>query len=127
MAVNKKFKGSIKEQARRRRAAKTAARIAIGNLPRLRVCRSNQHMMVQLQSPEGDKTLAQVSTTNKDFGADFVRGVARSEAAKKLGAEIAKRAIAAGHKQVAFDRAGYKYHGVVKALADAARENGLEF
>jgi large subunit ribosomal protein L18 len=127
MAVNKKIKGSVKERARRRRSGKAAARIAVGKLPRLRIRRSNQHMMVQLQTPEGDKTLAQVATTNKDFGADFVRGVARTETAKKLGAEIAKRAIAAGHKQVAFDRAGYKYHGVVKALADAAREKGLEF
>jgi large subunit ribosomal protein L18 len=127
MAVNKKLRGSVKEQSRRRRAGKAAARIAVGNLPRLYVRRSNQHMMVQLQSPAGDETLAQVSTTNKDFGADFVRGVARTETAKKLGAEIAKRAIAAGHTRVAFHRAGNKYHGVVKALADAARESGLEF
>ena len=126
MAVQKR-KGSLKEQGRIRRAGKTSARIAVRSLPRLRIKRTNAHMMVQLQSPEGDKTLAQVATTNKDFGADFVRGVARTETAKKLGAEIAKRAIATGVKKVAFDRAGYKYHGVVKALAEAARENGLEF
>jgi large subunit ribosomal protein L18 len=127
MAINNKRKGSVKERARLRRAGRAAARIAVGGLPRLRIRRSNMHMMAQVQTPEGDKTLAQISTTDKNFGADFVRGVARTETAKKLGAEIAKRAIAAGYKQVAFDRAGYKYHGVVKALADAARENGLEF
>lgn len=126
MAVKIK-KGSIKEQGRKRRAGKTAARIATGQLPRLRVKRSNMHMMAQLQSPEGDKTFAQVATSDKTFGTDIVRGVARVETAKRLGAEIAKKAIAAGYKKVAFDRAGYKYHGVVKALADAARENGLEF
>ncbi len=127
MAVQRK-KGSLKEQGRIRRAGKSSARIRVrDDRPRLRIKRSNSHMMVQLQTPQGDKTLAQVATTNKDFGSDFVRGVARVETAKKLGTEIAKRAIAAGYKKVAFDRAGYKYHGVVKALADAARENGLEF
>jgi large subunit ribosomal protein L18 len=127
MTVQKK-RGSLKEQGRRRRAGKTFGRIRVrDDRPQLCIGRSNQHMMVQLLSPAGDKTLAQVATTNKDFGSDFVRGVARVETAKKLGAEIAKRSIAAGFKKVAFNRAGYKYHGVVKALADAARENGLEF
>jgi len=126
MAIQRN-KGTSKEQGRIRRSGKTSARIAVRSLPRLRIKRSNAHMMVQLQSPMGDRTFVQVSTANKDFGPDFVRGVARTETAKKLGAEIAKRAIGAGFKKVAFDRAGYKYHGVVKALADAARENGLEF
>ena len=92
MAIQRN-KGTSKEQGRIRRSGKTSARIAVRSLPRLRIKRSNAHMMVQLQSPMGDRTFVQVSTANKDFGPDFVRGVARTETAKKLGAEIAKRAI----------------------------------
>jgi large subunit ribosomal protein L18 len=126
MAIQR-IKGTQKEQGRVRRAGRTSARIAVRSLPRLRVKRTNVHMLIQLQSPAGDQTFLQVSTTDKDFWPGFVKGTARTKTAEKLGEIIAKRAVAAGFKEVAFDRAGYKYHGVVKALADAARENGLEF
>ena len=121
----RKHKGSLKEQGRLRRSGRISARISVGTLPRLRVKRSNAYTSVQLQSPAGEKTYFQIST--KDLGSDVKAGVARSEAAKKLGALAAEKAVAAGIKKVAFDRAGYKYHGVVKALADAAREGGLDF
>lgn len=132
MAINIKLhsdKNRQKIDRRRRRMGRTSGRIAVGDLPRLRVNRTNNHMMVQVMSPEGDKTFAEITTRGKAFAADsdFTKGRGRMESARKLGQAIAEKAIAAGIKKVAFDRAGYKYHGVVKSLADAAREAGLEF
>ena len=91
---------------------------------RLTVNRTPRHMYAQVLSPQGDRVLAQASTLDKTLrGA----GTGNVEAASRVGALIAERAKAVGVSKVAFDRSGYKYHGRVKALAEAAREGGLEF
>ncbi len=91
---------------------------------RLSVNRTPRHIYAQVISPDGSTVLAQASTLEKDLGDSATGNIA---AAAKVGALIADRAKAAGVTQLAFDRSGYKYHGRVKALADAAREGGLEF
>lgn len=91
---------------------------------RLSVYRTPKHIYAQIIAPEGDKVLAAASTLDKDLRAGATGNV---DAAGKVGQLIAERAKAAGVSAVAFDRSGYKYHGRVKALADAAREGGLEF
>jgi large subunit ribosomal protein L18 len=93
-------------------------------MTRLCVHRTPRHIYAQIISPEGDKVLASASTLDKDQRGTAGGNVA---AAAEIGKRIAERAKAAGVTKVAFDRAGYRYHGRVKALADAARENGLEF
>lgn len=92
--------------------------------PRLCVFRSNSHIEVQLIDDENQKTLVSASTKEKELN---IENGSNIEAAKKLGAEIAKRAKKAKITKVVFDRGGYLYHGRVEALATAARENGLEF
>ena len=94
--------------------------------PRLSVYRSSKHIYVQLIDDYAGKTLAAAATTSDDVRGELKTG-ASVAAAKKAGLEIAKRAIALGVKKVAFDRNGRMYHGRVKALADAAREGGLQF
>lgn len=91
---------------------------------RLSVHRTAQHIYAQVFSPKGDKVLVSASTLDADL-----RGgnTSNSEAAAAVGKLVAERAKAAGISDVAFDRSGYRYHGRVKALADAAREAGLEF
>ncbi|WP_186576154.1 50S ribosomal protein L18 [Aquibacillus kalidii] len=92
--------------------------------PRLNVFRSNKHIYAQLIDDINKKTLASASTMDKEFNLDSTGNI---EAAQKVGALLATRAQENGHKIVVFDRGGYLYHGRVKALADAAREAGLEF
>ena len=92
--------------------------------PRMAVFRSNKHISVQVIDDDTASTLASASTHEADLRNGATGGV---EAAGKVGSLVAERAKAAGIEKVAFDRAGYKYHGRVKALAEAARENGLEF
>ncbi len=92
--------------------------------PRLNVYRSNKHIYAQLIDDVNGVTLASASTIDKELNLDATSNV---EAAKQVGELIAKRALDKGHKSVVFDRGGYLYHGRVKALADAAREAGLEF
>ncbi len=92
--------------------------------PRLNVFRSSKHIYAQLIDDTNGVTLVSASTLDKDFDLDAKGG---AEAATKVGELIAKRAVDKGHKVVVFDRGGYLYHGRVKALAEAARENGLEF
>jgi large subunit ribosomal protein L18 len=92
---------------------------------RLSVHRTSQHIYAQILDVNS-KVLAVASTVQKDVRADL-KGTGNAAAAAAVGKAIAERAKAAGIKQVAFDRSGYKYHGRIKALADAARENGLEF
>ncbi|MDL4841400.1 50S ribosomal protein L18 [Aquibacillus rhizosphaerae] len=92
--------------------------------PRINVFRSNKHIYAQLIDDTNNKTLASASTVDKEFNLDSTSNV---EAAQKVGELLATRAQANGHKNVVFDRGGYLYHGRVKALADAAREAGLEF
>ncbi|MBV2134789.1 50S ribosomal protein L18 [Pseudomonas sp. MAP12] len=115
---------SDKKVIRLRRARQ--ARLKMRELVAVRLCvyRSSQHMYAQVISADGAKVLASASTLDAEL-----RGAATGnvEAAKKVGLLVAERAKAAGVTQVAFDRSGFKYHGRVKALADAAREGGLEF
>ncbi|GGH96388.1 50S ribosomal protein L18 [Pseudomonas fluvialis] len=115
---------SVKKETRLRRARK--ARLKMRELEAVRLCvyRSSQHIYAQVVSADGAKVLVSASTVEKDLRSGATGNV---EAAKKVGLLVAERAKAAGITQVAFDRSGFKYHGRVKALADAAREGGLEF
>ena len=115
-----------KKQARLRRARRTRARIRELGEFRLAVFRTARHIYAQIIAADGGVTLAAASTV-EDSIADGLGGTGNVEAAKKVGATLAERAKAAGVTRVAFDRAGYRYHGRIKALADAAREGGLEF
>jgi large subunit ribosomal protein L18 len=117
--MNKKF-------ARERRARKTRARIAGLNSARLVVYRSNAHIYAQVIADTGDKVLASASTAEKELRSTLKNG-GNKEAATAVGKAIAERAKKAGVETLAFDRSGYKFHGRVKALADAAREGGLKF
>ena len=94
--------------------------------PRFDVYRSNMHIYVQVIDDVAGKTLAAASTVEKEIG-KMVEGKSKTEAAKIVGAEAAKRAIAAGITEVVFDRGGYSYTGRVAAVADGAREAGLKF
>jgi large subunit ribosomal protein L18 len=115
-----------KKEARVRRARKTRARIAEQRATRLVVSRSNSHIYAQIIAPEGDKVLASASTLEADVRKDVKNG-GNKAAATLVGKRIADRAKAAGIETVAFDRSGYRYHGRVQALAEAAREAGLKF
>jgi large subunit ribosomal protein L18 len=115
-----------KKEARLRRARKTRARIAEQKVARLTVFRSNCHIYAQIISDCGARVLAAASTVEASVKGDVANG-GNVSAAAVVGKLIAERAVAAGIQSVAFDRAGYQYHGRVKALAEAARENGLKF
>lgn len=115
---------SIKNNARLRRARRSRAKMRELGANRLSVHRTSQHIYAQVISPEGDKVLASASTVEKALRGETTGNVA---AAEKVGKLIAERAKAAGVESVAFDRGGFKYHGRVKALADSAREAGLQF
>ena len=115
-----------KRDARVRRARKTRARIAEQRANRLVVSRSNCHIYAQIIAPEGDKVLTSASTLEDEMRKGAKNGGNRAAAAL-IGKRIAEKAKALGIEAVAFDRSGYKYHGRVKALADAAREGGLKF
>jgi large subunit ribosomal protein L18 len=115
-----------KKSARQRRARKTRLKIREVGAPRLTVHRTNCHIYAQITSPAGDKVLAAASTVEKELRGQVKNGGNR-KAAELVGARIAARAKTIGVNAVAFDRAGYKYHGRVKALAEAARAGGLKF
>ena len=115
-----------KKQSRIRRATKTRARIREKLLNRLCVHRTPKHVYAQVISPCGSKVLASASTLDKELRTQ-VKYSGNVEAATLVGKTIAERASKAGITRVAFDRSGFKYHGRVKALADSARENGMEF
>ncbi|TWG88068.1 large subunit ribosomal protein L18 [Luteimonas sp. J16] len=115
-----------KKIARLRRAKSTRARIRELGVPRLSVLRTGQHVYAQVFSADGSKVLAAASTTQADVR-EGLKSSKNIEAAAKVGRAIAEKAKAAGIEKVAFDRSGYRYHGRVKALADAAREGGLQF
>ena len=115
-----------KKEARVRRARKTRIRIAEQRATRLVVGRSNSHIYAQIVAPTGDKVLVSASTLEADVRKDLKNG-GNKAAALVIGQRIAERAKAIGIESVAFDRAGFRFHGRVKALADAAREGGLEF
>jgi large subunit ribosomal protein L18 len=112
--------------ARIRRARQTRLRIRGQGATRLTVHRTNCHIYAQITTPAGDRVLAAASTLEKDVRAGLKNGATRG-AAELVGKRIAEKAKAAGIETVAFDRAGYRYQGRVKALAEAARAGGLKF
>lgn len=115
-----------KKIARLRRARSTRAHIRELGVPRLSVLRTGQHIYAQVFSADGARVLAAANTTQAEVreGLESNKNI---EAAAKVGRLIAEKAKAAGIDAVAFDRSGYRYHGRVKALAEAAREGGLQF
>lgn len=115
-----------KNIARLRRAKTTRSHIRKLGVARLSVLRSGQHIYAQLFTADGSKVLASASTVQASVK-DGLKGSKNMEAAAKVGRVIAEKALAAGIDKVAFDRSGYRYHGRIKALADAAREGGLQF
>ncbi len=115
-----------KNVARTRRAQRTRRRIAELGAVRLTVHRSNLHIYAQVIDASGGKVLAAASTAEPELRAAQPKGGSVG-AAVEVGKRIAEKAKALGIEALAFDRAGYKYHGRVKALAEAARENGLKF
>jgi len=115
-----------KNPARLRRARQTRLRIRDTGAVRLTIHRTNLHIYAQITSPAGEKVLAAASSAEKDLRAKLKSGGNR-KAAEAVGQRIAEKAKAAGIEKVAFDRAGYRYHGRVKALAEAARSGGLKF
>ena len=117
---------SKKNLARLRRARQTRLKIREVAAVRLSVHRTNAHIYAQLTSPAGDKVLATASSVEKDVRGQLKSGGNR-KAAELIGQRIAAKAKEKGIEKVAFDRAGYRYHGRVKALADAARAGGLKF
>jgi large subunit ribosomal protein L18 len=117
---------SDKRLARLRRARQTRIRIRENGAARLTVHRSNEHIYAQITTPEGDKVLVAASSVEKDVRGQLKHGSTR-KAAELVGQRIAAKAKEKGIESVAFDRAGYRYHGRIKALADAARSGGLKF
>ena len=115
---------SAKNDSRLRRARKSRQRMRTKGDVRLSVHRTPRHIYAQVIAPEGDKVLAAASTLDSSLRSGSTGNI---EAAAAVGKLVAERAKAAGVEAVAFDRSGYKYHGRVKALADAAREAGLQF
>ena len=113
---------SIKNESRLRRAKKTRMRIKSQNLPRLTVFKSSQHIYAQIIDSSGSKVIAATSTLDKS-----IKSKGRSvQSAKEVGEKIADLSINNGIKKVIFDRSGYRYHGRIKMIAEAAREKGLE-
>jgi large subunit ribosomal protein L18 len=110
---------------RRKRRVRLKLRTNAGGRLRLSVYRSSKHIYAQVIDDASGRTMASASTKDAEIGA--LKTGANVDAAKAVGGLIAKRAIAAGIKEVVFDRGGYMFHGRVKALADAAREGGLSF
>ncbi len=115
-----------KKERRVRRAVKARAKIRELGVARLTIHRTPRHMYAQVFDSAGASVLASASTV-QDAVLGELKGTGNVEAAKAVGRAIAERAKAAGIERVAFDRAGFRYHGRVKALADAAREAGLQF
>jgi len=115
-----------KKQTRMKRALKLRSQIKKLNATRLSIHKSSQHIYAQIISGDGTTTLASASTVQAELKAGL-KNTNNIEAATAVGKRIAEKALAAGVTEVAFDRSGFKYHGRVKALADAAREAGLKF
>ncbi|MDZ4350493.1 MAG: 50S ribosomal protein L18 [Xanthomonadaceae bacterium] len=115
-----------KRIARLRRAKSTRSHIRRLDVPRLSVLRTGQHIYAQVFTADGAKVLASASTTQTDVR-EGLKSLNDINAAARVGKIVAERARAVGIETVAFDRSGYRYHGRIKALADAAREGGLKF
>lgn len=116
-----------KKQGRLRRSRKARAKIRELGVDRLCVYRTPRHIYAQVIKADGGQVVASASTVDAKIKADIQGHSGNVAAATVVGKAVAERAKSAGITRVAFDRSGYKYHGRVKALADAARENGLEF
>ena len=113
-----------KKVSRQRRAKRARMKIREQGVTRLCVNRTQRHIYAQIITGDGDNVVASASTLEKDLRSG---STGNTDAASVVGKLVAERAVAAGVTSVAFDRNGFKYHGRVKALADAAREAGLEF
>jgi large subunit ribosomal protein L18 len=116
-----------KKEQRLRRSRQTRERIAKQGVARLTVFRSNLHIYAKVISEDGTQVVASASTAEKDLRDQLSGNGGNAAAAALVGNRIAEKAKAAGVEKVAFDRAGFAYHGRVKALAEAAREAGLQF
>lgn len=114
------------KQSRIRRARKTRAKIAAVKAIRLAIHRTNSHIYAQIISADGGTVLASASSNDKDLRGGLANG-GNAAAASVVGTRLAEKAKGLGIEKVAFDRSGFKFHGRVKALADAAREGGLVF
>ena len=114
----------LKKTKRTRRALKSRMRMRKQGIERLSVTRSGRHIYAQVISADGTKILAQASTLDETLRSE---GACNIELASKVGELVADRAKNIGVMKVAFDRSGFKYHGKIKALAEAARANGMEF
>ena len=115
-----------KSQRRQRRSGKSRHHIARLRATRLTVHRTSQHIYAQVIAPDDGKVLASASSVEAEVRKEIKHG-GNIAAAEAVGKRIAEKAKAAGVERVAFDRSGFQYHGRIKALADAARENGLQF
>ncbi len=115
-----------KKSSRLRRARRARAKIRELGTYRLAVHRTPKHIYAQVIAPNGSEVLASASTLDAEVKKEAA-ATGNADAAKAVGRMVAERAKSAGINHVAFDRSGFKYHGRIKALADAARENGLEF
>jgi large subunit ribosomal protein L18 len=115
-----------KKESRLRRSRKTRAKIAEMKVARLSVHRTNCHIYAQIIDASGSVVLASASTLEAEVRKDLPKG-GNKDAAALVGKRIAEKAKVAGVETVAFDRSGFHYHGRIKALAEAARENGLKF
>lgn len=115
-----------KKDSRLRRARRSRAKIRELGVSRLSIHRTPRHIYAQIIGPDGGTVVASASTLQKAVR-ESLEGTGNIVAAAVVGRAIAEQAKAAGITRVAFDRSGFQYHGRVKALADAARENGLEF
>lgn len=115
-----------KKKSRMKRALKLRCKIKKLSATRLSIHKTSQHIYAQVISADGATTLASASTTQAEIKSTL-KNTGNISAAAEVGRFIAQKAIAAGVSEVAFDRSGFKYHGRVKALADAAREAGLKF
>jgi large subunit ribosomal protein L18 len=115
-----------KKHSRLRRARRTRSKLRELGVYRLSVYRTPRHIYAQIIAPEGDQVVAAASTIHKDLR-EGLEGTGNVSAAVAVGKAIAEKAKEAGVTKVAFDRSGFRYHGRVKALAEAAREHGLEF
>ncbi len=115
-----------KKDARKKRALRSRSKIKTIGTHRLCVHRSAKHIYAQLIAPNGSEVICSASSADSVLKKELSNG-GNVDAAKIVGSHIAERAIAAGIKKVAFDRSGFKFHGRIKALADAARDGGLDF
>jgi large subunit ribosomal protein L18 len=119
-----------KKDSRLRRARQTRLKINELRVGRLAVFRSNTHIYANIISPDGDKVLVTASTVEAEVRAELAGKAGRGgnvSAATLVGKRVAEKALKAGIESVAFDRSGYRYHGRIRALAEAAREAGLKF